>query len=342
MKTQIEVDVSEALAQRAASLPRAASERLRALDYHPRRQLLGVPVAVGAGVAASAATVGTVLTVVLGGASPAYAGWSAMPTSSAPPPSAVSDCQSQLSSLGSGASNTATSWQVVLTDVRGPFTIVLLQDGTADASCFTGPSFTEVNRITPPASGSGGAQSGALSVNSQVNTRAANAGGSGTQPGGVGSQVILEGTTSGDLNVVLQNHLTTSSEGPYTFIDGRVNSGVAGVTLALNDGQHIVATVADGWFVAWWPGDTADATGAQVTKASGTTSESFVPLSHAGLKAPFGQGGAAPGSCTSTNDTSGGTSLNCTGGSGSPASGKTGTSGAGTNTGGTGSTGTKP
>jgi hypothetical protein len=266
-----------------------------------------------------------------------------MPTSSAPSPSAVSDCENQLSTLESGPSGAAGGtgdWQVVLTDVRGPFTIVLLQDGTADASCFTGPSFTEVNRISSP-NASGGAESGALSVSSQVNTQA-NGGASGPQPGGVGSQVIVEGTSSGDLSQVLQNHLTTSSGGPYTFIDGRVNTAVTGVTLALNDGQDIVTTVADGWFVAWWPGDTADANSAHVTTASGTTSESFVPVSHMGLKAPFGQGGAAPGSCTGTNSTSGGPSLSCTGGGGSSASGKTsnsGNTGAGGTTGGS---GTKP
>ena len=73
MKTAIEEELSDALAQRAASVPRAAAERLRCVDYHPRRRLLAVPVAVGAGAAASAATAGTVLAVVLGGAAPAYA-----------------------------------------------------------------------------------------------------------------------------------------------------------------------------------------------------------------------------------------------------------------------------
>jgi hypothetical protein len=304
MLTVLEEELSEALAQRAASLPRSATERLRAIDYHPRRHLLAVPVAIGAGAVATAATVGTVLAVVLGGATPAYAGWSAMPSSSPPSSSAAPDCLSTLASAASGPSGTGTgtgTWQTLLTDVRGPFTITLLQNGTSYATCFTGPSFTEVNRITSTSNGSG-VQSGTLSVNSQT----ANSGTSGPQAGGVGSRVSLEGTSSGDLNQILQNHLTTTSDGPYTFIDGRVANGVTGVTLALDDGQSIVATVADGWFVAWWPGDTADATSAQVTKASGTTSEPFVPLSAMGTKFPLGQAGSssgvalppAPGSCT--------------------------------------------
>ena len=302
MKTALEQELSDALAQRAASVPRESAERLRCVDYHPRRRLLAVPVAVGAGAAASAATAGTVLAVVLGGAAPAYAGWSATPTASAPPPAAP-DCISTLSNAPSGPTGTSGTggtggtssgtgaWQTLLTDVRGPFTITLLQNGTSYATCFTGPSFTEVNRITSASNGSGGVQSGTLSVNSQT----ANGGVSGPQAGGVGSIVRLEGTSSGDLNQVLQNHLTTTSDGPYTFIDGRVANGVTGVTLTLDDGQSIVATVADGWFVAWWPDDTANAASAQVTKASGTTSESFVPLSEMGTKFPLGQAGSSSG-----------------------------------------------
>jgi hypothetical protein len=355
MKTALEEELSEALAQRAVSLPRSAADRLRAIDYHPRRHLLGVPVVISAGAAATAATMGTVLAVVLGGAAPAYAGWSAMPTSSSPPSSAAPDCITTLTNSSSGpsgaagTSSVAGAWQTLLTDVRGPFTITLLQNGTSYATCFTGPSFTEVNRITTSSNGSGGVQSGSLSVNSQT----AGGGVSGPQAGGVGSIVRLEGTTSGDLNQVLQNHLTTTSDGPYTFIDGRVANGVTGVTLALNDGQNVVATVADGWFVAWWPDDTADATSAQVSKPSGTTSENFVPLSQMGTKFPLGgqpssSSGVslppAPGSCTTaitTPGTSGGASVNCKAsssraGSGAPVSGNSGNSGAGTNSGGSG------
>ena len=352
MKTALEQELSDALAQRAASVPRESTERLRCVDYHPRRRLLAVPVAVGAGAAASAATAGTVLAVVLGGAAPAYAGWSATPTASAPP-SAAPDCISTLSNAPSGPTGTSGTggtggtssgtgaWQTLLTDVRGPFTITLLQNGTSYATCFTGPSFTEVNRITSASNGSGGVQSGTLSVNSQP----ANGGVSGPQAGGVGSIVRLEGTSSGDLNQVLQNHLTTTSDGPYTFIDGRVANGVTGVTMVLDDGQNIVATVADGWFVAWWPGDTADATSAQVTKASGTTSEPFVPLSQMGTKFPLGQAGSssgvpvppAPGSCTTATTTanaSSGPSVDCKATSrGSSVSGNSGNSGNSANSG---------
>jgi len=339
MKTTLEEELGGAFAARAASLPPEAVVRVRSMDYHPRAHRRAVPVGLSA--AAGAATAGTVLAVVLGGAGPAYAGWSATPASSAAPSPAAPDCVSTLSGAPAGPAATGTgsgtgAWQTLLTDVRGPFTITLLQNGTSYATCFNGPSFTEVNRITPPASGSSGASSGTLSVSSQT------AGGSASGPqGGVGSLVSLEGTSSGDLTQVLQNHLTTSADGPYTFIDGRVANGASAVTLVLKDGQNIVATVADGWFVAWWPGST-DATSAQVTKASGTTSETFVPVSQMGTKFPLGQAGTTSGGAVSppptngkcasstTTSTSGSPSVNCqiaTGPRGSRLSGDSGSSG---------------
>jgi hypothetical protein len=188
-----------------------------------------------------------------------------------------------------------------------------------------------------------------LSVSSQ--TVAGN--GSGAQ-GGAGSLVSLEGTSSGDLTQVLQNHLTTSADGPYTFIDGQVANGATAVTLVLTDGQDITATVADGWFVAWWPGST-DATSALVTKTSGTTSEPLVPVSQMGTKFPLGQPGSTSGipvpspptlggTCAAPGTTSGssGPSVNCkysTGAGGSSVSGNSGNSGKPGTSGSSGNTG---
>lgn len=349
MTTALEEELGAAFTARAASLPPEATVRLRAVDYRPRQHRRALPLGLGAGAAAGAATAGTVLALVLGGASPAYAGWSAAPSSSAPSSSTPPDCLSSLSSTSSGSAGTGT-WQTVLTDVRGPFMITLLQNGTSYATCFTGPSFTEVNRIdAPSSSSSGGTQTGELHVSQGAD------GGASSQGGGVGSLVRLETTSSGDLTQVLQNHLTTASEGPYTFIDGRVANGVSGVSLVLTDGSDVVSTVADGWFVAWWPGDTTDATSAQVTKAAGTTSETFVPVSGMGMKAGPGMSTPGvtlptnPGTCTTstTSSTSSGPSVNCksttsSGGPGKTASGNSGNSGSSANTGVTGGTGPGP
>ncbi len=274
MKTEFEADLRQAFAARAAVVPVAAASRLRSMDYRPRERRLRGPVTVGAGVLASAGAAGAVLSVVLGGAAPAYAGWSAAPAgaSSSPSAPAAASCQSQLTTMpsGPGASSLGSGpWENVLTDVRGPFTVALFQNDGAYASCFTSSSFTQVSMVS--SGGSAGAASGSTRISAAPgeSVRVGNGG-----PGGMSSVSLGGGTASGDLTQVTQSHLSTS-DGPYTLVDGRVAGGVTGVTLVLDDGQNVVTTVAGGWFVAWWPGS-ASATAAQVTSASGTTTESLV------------------------------------------------------------------
>ncbi len=294
MTTQLENEVREAMAARASVLPSGAVARVRAADYRPRRRR--APAA--AGVLAGAATAGTVIAVVVGGGAPAaYAGWTATPTSApAPSPAAAGSCQDQLSSTHAGPQGSGLgsgAWQNVLTDVRGPFTVALFQDDGAYAACFTSSSFTEINQIS--ASGDSGASSGSVSVQSGG---VANSAGGPIHQGGATS-VMVSGTSSGDLQDVMQTHLSTTADGAYTLVDGRTASGVTGVTLVRQDGQDVVATVADGWLVAWWPG-TAQATSVQVTTGSGTTSEQLEPVSmpSPGTGPSVGSGGRLSGSGT--------------------------------------------
>ena len=267
MTSTLEDRLSDAFSQRAASVPRGAADRVRHVDYHPRRHRIAVPVTVGAGAAAGAATVGTALAVVLGGAAPAYAGWSPAPTASttaSPSPQASQSCLNSLpSNAPAGSQIGSGNWQSVLTDVRGPFTVALFQNNGAYAACFTSSSFTEVTQVSADA----GSTSNAQSENGTVRGL-----GSGAMPGG--SIVAVGGTSSGDLQNVVQTHLSTTADGPYTLVDGRVASGVTAVTLVRDDGQDVVATVEDGWLIAWWPGG-ATATSSQVTTAAGTSTEAL-------------------------------------------------------------------
>ncbi len=280
MKTALEEELISALRARASALPTDASEKLRSVDYHPRRYRRAAPAALGA-TAVGAAAAGTALAVALGGAAPAYAGWSAAPTAASSSPSSQADqsCLGVLSSdqpaggeLGSGA------WQPLLTDVRGPFTVALYQNDSAYMGCFTSSSFTQVTQV----SSGGDSANGVLKVSGSAS-------GSGSPAQGL-STVTVAGTTSGDLQNVVQSHLSTA-DGPYTLLDGRVASGVTGVTLVLDNGPDVVATVADGWLLAWWPSDAA-ATSSQVTNLSGTTSEPLVSSTKGPPTPP------APGSCT--------------------------------------------
>jgi hypothetical protein len=59
-----------------------------------------------------------------------------------------------------------------------------------------------------------------------------------------------------------------------TLVDGRIGAGVTAVTIKRSDGSSVQATVANGWYLAWWPG-TVTATSADITTASGTSAMAF-------------------------------------------------------------------
>jgi hypothetical protein len=65
-----------------------------------------------------------------------------------------------------------------------------------------------------------------------------------------------------------------SAGNALTVVDGRTGAGVTAVTIELSDGSSVEATVAGGWYLAWWPGSVA-ATNAEVTSSSGTSTVAF-------------------------------------------------------------------
>jgi hypothetical protein len=122
MSDQLEDDLREALADRAARITPEARARLRAIDYHPRSRSLASRRALGAlgavGLSGAAAAAGAV--ILLGSsAAPAFAGWTPSPT--APLPGQLAAAQ-QHCSRGSGTP--------VLTDTRGPYTASIYADGS--------------------------------------------------------------------------------------------------------------------------------------------------------------------------------------------------------------------
>jgi hypothetical protein len=66
---------------------------------------------------------------------------------------------------------------------------------------------------------------------------------------------------------------TTPRSGPdFGILTGQVGANVTAVTLVLDDGNRVEATVAHGWFAAWWPGTHA-VQSAAITTASRTTTQ---------------------------------------------------------------------
>jgi hypothetical protein len=300
MPEQLETALRDAFASRAANIPADSSIRLRSVDYRPRLGRVTPRLTLGA-LAGAAATSGAIVSVVVfGGAQAAFAGWSAAPTAATSGQTATADtqCQSRLSSLSTPSGSIVTGgWTPVVTDVRGPFTVVIFQDGTATANCFTGPSFTLVSAST--GFGPGSTQEGEMSSS-------ASAGTSGPHTGSVGTSLGTSADSiGGGVGHFTTAHLQTSAGDAYTLAEGQIDSTVTGITLQRSDGSSVEATVENGWFVAWWPGDQS-VSSVQVTTAAGTTTQPVqIPASPAGQEPSTNSVGGQPGTGTSSGTSTG-------------------------------------
>jgi hypothetical protein len=266
MSEQLENDLRATLAACAGELPADASMRLRRLDYRPRSGVgrrLGV--LGGAGLAAGAAAALT-LAGVGAGTPRAFAGWSPAPTtptsgqtaaaeaacSSRLPTSAELEHAQQSATGGRGAPEPAVptilpgGWHAVIVDTRGPFTDLLYEaaGGDAQASCFSGPA--------PSQTGIGM--------------------GYGASPPTVAEGQIAVTSFGGGLEPPAPGEPAADQNQQYEDMVGRAGAGVSAIALTLSDGGHVEATVANGWFLAWWPG-VRRAVSAEVRTASASRTQ---------------------------------------------------------------------
>jgi hypothetical protein len=121
-----------------------------------------------------------------------------------------------------------------LADTRGPYTFAIYADSETSATCIEGPTFV-------------GASTSASSVPVSV-------------PDG---QILLSSA-----------HRSDRAGQAFSFSDGRTGAGVTGVTLMLDNGTTVQATVGNGWFVAWWPGGNP-VKSAQITTPAGVKTQTF-------------------------------------------------------------------
>ena len=220
MTQRLETQLREVFAQRAREVPAQACARLDHRDYRPRSPLRLPGLALG-GVAALAALAAITLSILeLGaGTERAFAGWTPAPT----PPTSGQISRAKAACKEDMATPTATDgpWQTVLTDTRGPYTIVLLADAKGHANCLIGPGLSPHAAI----GGVEGSSSGTHFV-----------------------------APAGQIDVSSYGFSRASDEQPYMYVSGRARSGVSALTFVLDDGTRVVASVVRGWFLAWWPG----------------------------------------------------------------------------------------
>jgi hypothetical protein len=287
MTHDLDARLRDALARRADDVPDAATNRLISRATRSRRRWRW-PASIGVVTAASAAAVAVALAGPWAGT--AYASWNASPTtptasqvaaaqaacvSAVPTDAAIADASSASGPLGtSGAiyDTTASDWSVVITDVRGAYTLEGLSASTADATntatCLASNDSSAapiviVSARTTPAPGSGG---------SLQESFASGPAGGGAHPGISSVEGSSAAPTMNATGVSAPS--LEASDASASFVVGLAASDVTGVTLHLSDGTDVVATVGNGHYAAWWPSD-ARALSAVVTSPGGTTAAAF-------------------------------------------------------------------
>jgi hypothetical protein len=139
MSDLLEQNLRETLSERAAQIDPAASARLRAIDYRPRRRRVPALPALGA-LGVSGTAVAVVAAVTLGSsAAPAFAGWSPTPT----PPAA-----GQLAAAQQECSNALGA--PALTDTRGPYTASIYATASSSHTCLQGGSLVIASASSGP------------------------------------------------------------------------------------------------------------------------------------------------------------------------------------------------
>jgi RNA polymerase sigma-70 factor (ECF subfamily) len=169
----------------------------------------------------------------------AFADWRAHPTVAAGGQVRATESECQRNSK-------LTSISPTLAETRGPYTLLIYAENPGGL-CVTGPSM--------------------LSPTGEPVVASLHA-------------VALTTPVAGDAIKRIDNASVTAKASPssaaLSFNDGRVGAHVTAVTLVLTDGSRVQATVANGWFAAWWPGGQAAQT-AEITTTAGTATQQLVP-----------------------------------------------------------------
>jgi hypothetical protein len=245
MSDLLESELRAAFAARLETLSPEREVRLRAFDYRSRtRRRRRVWAAMGTGGTALAGGAVATLVMLSSGASVAE-GWT--PAPSVPSAAAVTAATAACNWL-SGSNGPALTGKPVLTDGRGSYTAAIYVNGNAAQICISngqhaGTSIATNDRILGFETAPSADQLGDPS------------GGGGRAPGFPGA-------------------------GQEEDVQGLAGSDVTAVTFTFADGSAVDATVQNGWYFAWWPGDGWPNSVKVTTGSTTTTSPMSVAACH--------------------------------------------------------------
>jgi hypothetical protein len=207
------------------------------------------PAVLAGAAAAAVVAVAGVATVWWPGSPAAYASWTAVPTtlSAADTAARAAACDTTAHKITEGEDGPHVDdvpIRPVLAEQRGDYTYVLLVGEGASGECL----------VTAQAGGATdvvGGDAVLASVPAAPGPRDVTTRGSGTASWSAGD----------------------TGDGALTSAYGRVGADVEAVTLTLTSGERVQATVSDGWWAVWAPGEASLQDTAKITFTDGGTAE---------------------------------------------------------------------
>jgi hypothetical protein len=242
MNELLESDLRAALTARFETVAPERELRLRTFDYRSRatrRRRLWAAMGTG-GTALTGGVVAAIL-ALSSGASVAE-GWTAVP--SAPSTAAVAAATAACNWVHDLNGPPILTGTPVLTDGRGSYTAAIYVNGHVAHICISNGQHTATSLAMTDMPLFFDAAPGPDQLG---------------DPDGFGGGGALGFPGSGS---------STASSGAED-VSGLAGSEVSAVTFAFADGSSVDATVQNGWYFAWWPGDSWP-TSVQVTTSSGT------------------------------------------------------------------------
>jgi hypothetical protein len=271
MSDRFERELKEVFQRRAAGVPEDTYERLRETDFRPRSPTRRIGFALtGLATVGAAVVISLSLIGVGGGPQRAFAGWTPVPTPAVSGRRAAAEAACLKETTRSVARDlrairqlelrqsarehsgrhhhrhrllssleAAAGWRTAIADTRGPYTLVVLTNGSNGvATCLTGP---DPARIVGASMGFGapGASLPAAPADGIVE--------------------LVTGYTAADVE-----------RDGFSHAEGKAGAGVKAVRFVLADRTRVTASVANGWYLAWWPGNRPAV--ATETVAAGRTS----------------------------------------------------------------------
>jgi hypothetical protein len=280
MSDTLEQELQAAFAKGLSSVSSDITERVRAIDYSPRRRCrLVIPLAGGATVFAGAVVALVLLLLFSSGTPDAFAGWTAVPAVATAP---------ELGQAEAVCGNVSAN-EVLASEARGSYVAIVYTLNSSPWECVTRAKTVFVNQTTlDPPSGFANIGDGNVTL-PDVTIRKAFGAALKTEDallqrdGALNAKQGQPGTNQKEIagtrrTVRKEEYATVTGPDSLTAVSGAVGPRVTGVTLVLADGQRVNATVKNNWYTAWWPGvrtHNAYPVSILVTSATGTKPAAF-------------------------------------------------------------------